>query len=259
MEKYFAIFTLSFKRSLKNYKALIGLSIFLMTCLLIFANLWKIVAAKTGMVVLNPDQLLWYIAFNEWVLISIPDVQDDIEQDFRSGRLAYQLPRPVSYLGSIFAESFGVLTVNLMVLGGVTFMFSWLQVGTLPFHPIGLAVSIIFGFMSGILGIIFLMLIGLSSFWLHDVAPFYWIWEKLLFMFGGLILPLVVYPQWMQIFAKFTPFPSILGARSALALDFDIAHIIILATSIISWSVLGLFCLILFYRKSLLVLNIEGG
>src|SRR5579885_1529491 len=109
--KYTTIFRLSVIHSLKNYKALIGLSIFLVTCLLIFANLWKIAGAKQGTVSLDPNQLLWYIAFNEWILISLPDIQYDVEEDLRSGKLAYLLPRPISYLGSKFAEALGTLFV----------------------------------------------------------------------------------------------------------------------------------------------------
>lgn len=159
-QKYFAIFQLSFVNGFKNYKALIGLSIFLMTCMIIFAHLWKVAAAKIGAIDLDPDKLLWYIAFNEWVITSIPDAQDDMEQDLRSGRLAYLLPRPISYLGATFAEAAGTLTVNLLVLGVVTFLFTWFQTGALPFDTTGLLVSIIFGFMAGLLAIIFQMVLG---------------------------------------------------------------------------------------------------
>jgi ABC-2 type transport system permease protein len=217
------------------------------------------IAAKTGAVALNASQMLWYIALNEWVLVSIPSVHDDIEEDLHSGRLAYQLPRPISYIGSMFAESLGALTANLTVLGVVTVIFVYFQVGALPFDFPALALSIGFGFISGILGIIYLMLIGLSSFWLQDVSPFYWIWEKLLFMFGGLILPLTIYPKWMQTFAHYTPFPAILGQRSALALDFSVMHVIDLVSSLMLWIVLGLCCLFILYRKSLTILTIEGG
>lgn len=259
VQKYLAIFRLSFVHSLKNYKALVGLSIFLMTCLIIFAHLWKIAAAKKGIVSFTPEQLLWYIACNEWVLISIPDTQDEMEQDLRSGTLAYLLPRPISYLGSVFAEAAGKLSVNLVILGIVTFLFTWLQVGVLPFHPIGLLPTLLFGFAAGLIGIIFRMLIGLSAFWLHTVDPFFWIWEKLLFMLGGLMLPLTIYPQWIQTIARFTPFPVILGERSALALDFNLHHISTLACSFFIWGGIGLISLLCLYRKGLRILNVEGG
>lgn len=257
--KYLAIFNLSFIHTLRNYHSLIGLSIFLVTCLVIFANLWKIAAAKMGVVSLNADQLLWYIAFNEWVLIAIPETQENMEQDLRSGRLAYLLPRPISYLGSTFAEALGTLSVHLIVLGLVTFLFTWLQVGSLPFDIIGLPITLAFGFLAGVVGVIFRMLVGLSAFWLQEVTPFFWIWEKLLFMFGGLILPLTVYPEWMQTFARFTPFPSILGERSALALDFNFQSVIFLTYTLIGWTVIGILSLLFVYRKGLRILNVEGG
>lgn len=259
LEKYLAVFRISAEHALKNYKALIGLSIFLITCLIIFAHLWKIAAAKVGVVNLNPEQLLWYIAFNEWVLVSLPDIQDEMEHDLRSGRLMYLIPRPISYLGATFAEAFGKLCVNLLVLGIVTFSFTWLVVGSLPFHPAGLIVSIVFGILAGCVGIVLLMMIGLSAFWLQEVSPFHWVWEKLLFMLGGLILPLTVYPQWIQVIADLTPFPAILGERSALALDFSSGNVISLAISLIGWFIAGIIGMVFLYRRGLRILNIEGG
>ncbi len=257
--KYSSIFRISALHALKNYKALVGLSIFLMTCLIIFAHLWKIAAAKVGAISFNPEQLLWYITFNEWVLISIPDVQDEMERDLRSGRLAYLLPRPISYLGSTFAEAFGTLCVNLLFLGIVSFIFTWLVAGSLPFHPIGLIFTLFFGLLAGSVALIFHMLIGLSAFWLQETAPFYWLWEKMLFLFGGLILPLTVYPQWMQYLAYMTPFPMILGERSALAMEFNGYHIMLLTVSLIGWGMAGIIGLGLLYRKGLKILNISGG
>lgn len=258
-DKYWAVFQLSFIHTMKNYKALIGLSIFLVTCLIIFANLWKIVAAQRGLVSFSPEQLLWYIALNEWILIAVPDIQDDIEQDLRSGRLAYLLPRPISYLGSIFAEAAGALTINLTVLGLVTFLFTWYQTDSLPFDLNGWVIVIIFGIAASVVSIIFRILIGLSAFWLHDVEPCYWIWEKLLFMFGGLMLPLSVYPHWMQTLAQLTPFPAILGERSALTFHMSSAQIVGLSASYVIWGSIGCIATWLTYKKALRVLNVEGG
>lgn len=259
IQKYFFVFRLSFIHTLKNYKSLIGLSVFLIACLVIFAHLWEIIVAKTGKEGLNSKNLLWYIAFNEWVLISIPDTQEGMEQDLRSGHLAYLLPRPISYLASTFAEAVGTFVANLIFLGGVTFLFAWLQTGMLPFHASGFLVAIFLGLMAGFVGIVFQMMIGLSAFWLTEVGPFYWIWEKLLYALGGLMLPLTMYPQWIQMVARFTPFPAILGDRSSLVFDFTLVHIGSIAGFLFGWLFLGLICLVLLYRKGLCILNIEGG
>ena len=259
IQKYLQIFNLAIIHTLKDYKGLVALSIFMTTCLVIFAHLWKIAAAKSGAINLDPNQLLWFIAFNEWVLISIPDVQLDIEQDLRSGRLAYLLLKPLSYLGATFFEAAGTLWTNLIALGAVGFTFTWIKTGILPFEAFYFIPTILLGFLAGCVGLIFQMLVGISAFWTQEVGPFNWIWEKLLFILGGLILPLTVYPKWLQDIAYMTPFPFILGARSALVFDHSLYNFLWITCSIIGWSVLGFLCLFVLYRRGLQILNIEGG
>jgi len=257
--KYRTIFTLAIIQSLKNYKGLIGLNLFLITCLLVFAHLWKVAALKLDVAHLDPDALLWYIALNEWVLIAIPDLQYEIEQDCRSGRLAYLLPRPISYLGTAFFEGLGVLSVNLISLGLVAFLFTWWRIGTFPFSLSSLTILLILGLLSATVGMIFKMIVGISAFWLQEVGPFDWLWEKMLFALGGLILPLAAYPLWIQKVAYCTPFPAILGQRSALALDFTLTPLLHVTASLLFWGLLGLILMTLLYRRGLKILNLEGG
>lgn len=259
MSKYLAIYRLSFIHTLKNYKAWIGLNIFVITCLVIFAHLWKIAAAHKGIAHLNPGQLLWYIAYNEWILIAIPDTQDDMELDLRSGKLAYLLPRPISYLGAVFAEAAGALSFNLIILGIVSFLFTWLQVGSIPLSSTGILITIFLGVAAGVVGIFFRMLIGLSAFWLQSVEPIWWIWEKLLFMLGGLMLPLAIYPDWLQTIARWTPFPAILGDRSALVFDYSLQDVLSLTGTLIAWGGAAFLLLFALYRRGLRILHVEGG
>ncbi len=254
--KYFHLFKLYFVQTLKNKNSLIGLSIFLITCLVIFSNLWKIAAARMNVFDLNRESLLWYIALNEWILISLPDIQEDIEEDLKSGRLSYLLLRPISYIGSKFFEGLGILSANLLVLGIVGFSFTAFMTKIIPS---GFLSILSLGILSGCVALIFHLLIGISAFWMHEVGPFYWLFEKLLFIFGGLMLPLFVYPKWIQTLASFTPFPAILGQRSALALEFQFTHVLHLLASLFLWGFIGISFLFFFYRKGLKILTIGGG
>lgn len=259
MQKYLAVFRYAFIHSLKNTKVLIGLSIFLITCMIIFAHLWQIAAIRMGAMNLQPDQLLWYIAFNQWVLVALPGIEEDMEDDLRSGRLAYLLPRPISYLLATFFEGLGTLCVNLIVLGVVTFAYTWIKVGHMPFAFSVFPITLFMGFLAGCVGLVIHMLIGLSAFWFHSVNPFHWVWEKLLFTLGGLMLPLTVYPIWLQKIANFTPFPAILGNRSALAIHFDLSDLLYVTANLLLWGLLAVTCLVLVYRKGLKIVNIGGG
>ena len=259
MGKYFEFFRLAFIYGLKNTKLLIGLNIFLITCLLIFSNLWKIIAARRGITHFDPQQLMWFIALNEWVVIAVPDIDNDMEDDLHSGRLAYQLPRPISYVGTMFCDAMGQLVLNLVVLGLVTFLFTWWLVGVFPFTLATLGATLGLGLLAGVIGVLFRMLIGLSAFWFKDVSPFQWMWEKFLFLLGGLMLPLSVYPKWIQVVASWTPFPAILGGRSALALDFSWSQVMSWCLNMVAWILIGSICVFIAYRRGLKVVTIEGG
>lgn len=258
-QKYAALFKMSILHTLSNYKLLIGLCIFEVTCLLIFAHIWKIAAARVGAVNLDPKLLLWYIAFNEWILIAVPDIEMDIEYELKTGQLAYFLPRPISYLGSKLVEGLGALLLNLTVLGFVAFAFSYFWTGELPLPPISFLAIILLGVLGGFLSLVFTMLIGISAFFVEEVEPWRWVWEKFLFVLGGLMLPLTVYPEWIQKIANWTPFPAILGGRSGLIFHFEFQEIIWILSSILLWSMFGLTFLYFLYKRGLRILNIEGG
>lgn len=257
--KYLAIIWVSFSQGLKTYKVLLGQCIFLITCIIIFANLWKIAVRNGGTISFTADQLLWYIAFNEWIIIAIPDIQNSMEHELRSGRLAYLLLRPISYLGAKFAEGTGILLLHLSVLGPIAFLLSWFWTETIPFSTGTFVIALLLGIVAGFVGLIFQMIVGLTAFWLHEVAPITWIWEKFMLVFGGIMLPLTTYPIWMQWIAEWTPFPAILGGRSALVINPNAFKLAWFTGLLILWFLIGCICLRLLFRKGLRILNIEGG
>jgi ABC-2 type transport system permease protein len=259
LQKYLSVFQLSFLQGLKNYKVLIAHSIYLLTCLLIFQNLWKVAAIRANAPAFTPAELLWYIALNEWVLIAIPDMQRNIENDLRTGRLAYLLTRPISYLGSIFAEGLASLLLQLAVLGAATFAFTYASTGSIPFTAANFCLMLALGVLAGILGLIFQMLVGLSGFWLHDVTPFSWVWEKLLFVFGGLFVPLSIYPGLMYAISSCSPFFFILGGRSDMVFGFTFSSLFWLIGVFLFWFFAGILLLKILFQRGLKILNIHGG
>src|SRR5262245_37319895 len=78
--------------------------------------------------------------------------------------------------------------------------------------------------------------IGLLAFWLEDVSPVYWVWQKLLFMLGGLMLPLELYPHVVQRAALFTPFPAMLALPASFMLNGGRVDPTELAGILVMWS-----------------------
>ena len=55
-------------------------------------------------------------------------------------------------------------------------------------------------------------MLGASCLWVKQAEPMFWIWQKSMFLFGGLLWPLALYPPAVQKLAWFTPFPAMLAA-----------------------------------------------
>ncbi len=102
-------------------------------------------------------------------------------------------------------------------------------------------------------------LIGLAAFVAEDVAPFEWIYQKLAFIFGGLLIPLDFYPQWLQTLSRFLPFSSMVYAPARLFVAPNAGGF----TSIIAlqffWIMALSLALSLAYRKGLTYLTVNGG
>jgi ABC-2 type transport system permease protein len=100
---------------------------------------------------------------------------------------------------------------------------------------------------------------GLLAFWVHDVSPIFWVWQKVLFTLGGLMMPLALYPEWMQRLASATPFPSLLAGPAGFVLDGGAADAPALASTLACWSVVVVSGAQLLFWKAIRTLQVNGG
>lgn len=249
ISKYFPFFLNSVKRDFFKPYSFIGTGFLLVICLIVFLQLWKVVdpehtSAKDRI------NLVWYLAFNEWLVLSIPSIHNDIQIDIVQKYFFHRFLNPISYLVMKFSQATGHLIVNLFFLGIVSIIFTYLFVHQFIFNTFWMWIFFIFlTILSGICGLIFQIIIGLMGFWYDEVVPFYWIWEKMLFVFGGLLFPLNIYPTWLKIIAYSTPFSSMLAIRSSLIYEPSLNNFLDSFFSTISWIIFGMiFMKFLFYK-----------
>jgi ABC-2 type transport system permease protein len=102
-------------------------------------------------------------------------------------------------------------------------------------------------------------LIGLSAFLVEDVAPFMWIYQKLVFILGGFLIPLQFYPDWLQVISKALPFAAMIygPAQLFVAPTWELFGEILLMQTM--W--IGVFsaALVLAYRRGIGYLTVNGG
>ena len=260
MSKYMAFATLGLRQARAEPGELLGRAFFFVLILGVFSAVWRAVAesgVSTGGGT-QPAELLWYLAATEWVLMSAPSVQFQMEEDIRRGDVAYQIARPASWLGARLAHGLGELVVRAPVMLVVACVAAWILAGP-PKRPMALAVAIAFGLVASAVTTLFHVAIGIAAFWLGDVAPAYWIWQKLLFVLGGLLLPLQFYPALFVRIAQLTPFPALLAGPASLATSEPLMPAGVLALTLAAWALVGWVIARAAFDRAVRRLHVNGG
>jgi ABC-2 type transport system permease protein len=257
---YAAFAGLAARQALRDRAATVGRVLLYGILLLFFSRLWEAAYEQPGSAAGgSPADRLWYLAFTEWIIISVPLIHHDIESDVRGGTLAYLLTRPVPYVGAKLAEAAGTLVSRMMILGAAGLLFAWALTGQGPPQGWATAWIIPLGFAAALLCLLVQAAIGLCAFWLQDSLPLYWVWQKSVFILGGLILPLSLYPGWMQRLAHFTPAPAVLYLPAHAGVSGDPSAVLAAAGAIALWAAVAAGVLAWTYARARRALDLGGG
>jgi ABC-2 type transport system permease protein len=254
-----ALTTTALRQSLSERAAVLGRMAFYAVILLIFSRLWTVVSESGALPGRSTADLLWYLAITEWVMLSLPPIHLEIEHEIRTGDIAYRLARPISYVGAKLAESAGDVGLRLVTLGAAGIALAWGLSGEFPGDSRGLVFVVPLGLLAAAVGVMFNMSIGLAAFWLQDCSPVHWIWQKLAFILGGLMLPLDIYPDWLRAIALWSPFSALMYGPGRMAFGWDPTYAAIVAGKLILWAALAALLLRGTYRRALIVLDVNGG
>jgi len=192
--------------------------------MVVFTALWSTAFASAGsstLVGYAREQVLWYLVMTETIVLSTSRVFLEISESVKAGDIAYTLVRPIHYTAWQVAHSLGnslpKFYTNLLAGSVVVFVFTGSVAGSLQ----GLLAFAVLGTLALVLDGIIAVLIGLSAFWLEDVSPVFWIYQKLLFTIGGMFLPLEFFPDWLQRVAAWLPFQLIVYSPARAFVDFQ--------------------------------------
>lgn len=253
-----AFFALGFRVEVKLFVANLLRSVFLLLILFVFYRMWTIASLGSY----QPHQLVWYLTLTELITLSAPIIRDDIEREISDGSCAVTLQKPVHYAAMKIAEgsgrACGKLPILLGVGGGAALCFTGAVPEVLK-SPLGIVVTGMLVTAATIVSTIYLCAIGLAAAFMRDTAPVAWVWQKLGFVFGGLMVPLVLYPEWMQQLAKLTPFYYLLFGVGRVVLDDTLASAAATAAGIAAWGVVGVCLVLLLQRKIESDIIGEGG
>lgn len=261
MKKYLAIFKTQLINSLAYPGELIGRSLLILPFMWIFYQLWSVTFAANGTDSINGMTLrdtLWYLMVAETVELGRPRVARTVAENVKDGSIAYLLNKPYNFMLYQFSSSMGdtIFRTLLNALFGGAMV--WMLAGPPP-HLESWPLALVALVGAWVLHFCMNGLIGLAAFIAEDVAPFEWIYQKLAFIFGGLLIPLDFYPDWLQSTARFLPFSSMLYAPARLFVAPDASSFASIFGLQMAWILVLILLVSLAYRRGMSYLTVNGG
>ncbi len=215
-------FAAGFEQTAQQPSQLLGFGFFFILPPIVLALVWKAAATSSGGEIVGYDAtaLVWYIVVSETAILTIRNrLIEEIGDDIGSGRIAVELQRPIPVLPLRLAIELGYMAPRLLLgclLGGA---IGLLLAGPPP-SVTGLALAIPSLVLALAVNMVGQHFFAAASFWLREAKGAWFLYNKLVFVLGGMLLPLEVLPSWLEGFAKALPFMAMAYVPARLAAGF---------------------------------------
>lgn len=185
----------------------------------VLAGLWRVAAATNGGAIAGYSgvALTWYIAATEAATVSLNiRMIDEIGQDIASGAVAVELLRPASVLAVRVGTELGRGLPRLAALATVGAVLSAATAGGPP-RIAALLLAVPSLVLALACNVVAQHAFAAAAFWIRDAGSSWFLYQKLVFVGGGMLIPLQVLPGWLQVAAAVLPFRAMAYAPARLA------------------------------------------
>jgi len=263
ISKYFEIGKISYLNNSAYFIGTISRGFTVFFRIWIFTALYRTTLNAYGLETINNLSLANVI----WTLMIVqafgsstrPNIESLIQDEIKDGTFAYTINKPYSYFKFNLARSFGNIFSNILpniLIGSIAAM---ILVGPIQITFIGLMLGLILMLFGFILDFLISFIIGICAFWMEDITPLTWIHGKSTMVFGGMILPISLFPDKIQKIAELLPFSQLFYAPSKVITSGNFSDFIhYLPIQLIWISVAGLISYAVF-KKGVRNVSQNGG
>ena len=130
LRKYGQISKITMSNSLVYFWNFLSKNIFFVFIMFIYLMLWKNIYAQKGTTIagLSLNAMIWYLVITELVTLSRTDIHVQVNEDVKSGNIAYLLNKPYNYVLYCFSYFVGEIGIKLLtngIIGIARFHLCW--------------------------------------------------------------------------------------------------------------------------------------
>ncbi|MEZ5280257.1 MAG: ABC-2 family transporter protein [Acidimicrobiales bacterium] len=195
---------------------------FVIVVVAMLSALWRAAAEANGGAVVGYSAvaLVWYVTVSEIATISQRmQFIDELGDDIGSGRVDAALLRPVPMFYLVWAAQVGGMVPRLAVCTAAAVPLSLIVIGAPPsWASLCLAAPALF--LGLVVNITAQHVFAAVAFWLRNSRATWFVYQKFVFVVGGMLLPLEVLPDWLETLARWLPFMAMAYVPARLAAGF---------------------------------------
>ncbi len=261
-QKYTAIMRVSIASNLAYVLEVVFRALLLIVMVFVLGQLWTTTYTTRGITTLDGfsiSDMVWYLVIAETIAMSLPQLTRRIDQDVRSGQLAYLLGRPCNYVFYNFAQYLGERLVRLAMNGIVGAIVALVFVGLPHFTWMGILAWPLVTFLALSIDFVAYFSIGLLAFWTEETSSFAFIFSRLTLVLGGVLAPITIFPEPLRTIALILPFSTILYGPARTLVHFEAGQFVLLLLHQAIMLAIGGVILLVMYQVAIRRVNINGG
>jgi ABC-2 type transport system permease protein len=259
---YAALFTTSLRNQLAYFGEWALRGVFLAMILYVFLQLWRATYAGQPSSVIGGftlPQMLWYLAITESLILSRPGVNRLVDAEVRTGDIAYTLLRPYAYGGYRLMAYLAERLLRFATLMTIGVLLATLYVGPVPLRAQDIAGALAALLLASLLDFLGAFGIGLLAFWTEDTSSIGLLYDRMVMLLGGMLLPLELFPEPLGTIARALPFSTLIYGPARLALGAAPEPVSVLLARQAVFLVVGGVLVGLLYRRAFRDVAVNGG
>ncbi len=262
--KYFEIARITYHNSVVYIGDILGTAGLIAVRTWIFSQLYTLAFRLSNTTVIGDltlAQTIWILSLTQSFHVSnrTRKIMKDIEDEIKNGNIVYSITKPYSYLWFNFSACFGIIAGNLFINSFFALLAAFLLVGAVKISIVSVGLGLILLLFGFVLNTLAILIIGLLAFWTEDISAYRWIYDKLLWVIGGIFIPISLYPENFKRVVDLLPFNQMFYAPARVMIQGDWSMFLKYFPVQIIW--IAIFSVILsqIYKRGIKQVSINGG
>ena len=196
------------RRAASDANGLVVNGLFYLMVTAVLTSLWRTAAGTGEIAGYSAAALTWYAATAEAATIPLNfRAIEEIGDDIIDGSVAVELLRPIPPVAVRVAAAFGAMLPKMAVCVAVGTAYCWAVAGAPP-RAVALLVAVLALPLGLLCNIVAQHAFAGTSFWIRDARSAWFIYQKFVFIVGGMLLPIQVLPDALETAALVLPFAA---------------------------------------------------